>query len=51
MSTQAKIKAIAPWFGGKRSMAPMIADVLGDHRAYWEPFCGSMAVLFATKPS
>lgn len=51
MTTKAKLKAIAPWFGGKRTMAPMIADVLGEHRAYWEPFCGSMAVLFAKKPS
>ncbi len=47
----AKIKAIAPWFGGKRTMAPKIVDALGEHRAYWEPFCGSMAVLFAKKPS
>ncbi|NIP26654.1 MAG: DNA adenine methylase [Phycisphaerae bacterium] len=45
-----KIKAIAPWFGGKRRLAPLIADLLGRHRAYWEPFCGSMAVLFAKKP-
>ena len=51
MATQAKLKAIAPWFGSKRSMASLIVDVLGDHRAYWEPFCGSMAVLFAKKPS
>jgi DNA adenine methylase len=42
-----KITAIAPWFGGKRTMAPRIAAELGKHRAYWEPFCGSMAVLFA----
>lgn len=42
-----KIKAIAPWFGGKRNLAPRIVAELGDHRAYWEPFCGSMAVLLA----
>jgi DNA adenine methylase len=38
------IKAIAPWFGGKRTLAPRITAELGAHRAYWEPFCGSMAV-------
>lgn len=43
--TDMKIKAIAPWFGGKRTMAPIIVEELGKHRAYWEPFCGSMAVL------
>jgi len=40
-----KITAIAPWFGGKRTMAPTIVQQLGKHRCYWEPFCGSMAVL------
>ena len=42
-----KIKAIAPWFGGKRNIAPVIVDLMGKHKEYWEPFCGSMAVLFA----
>lgn len=46
-----KIKAIAPWFGGKRTLAPRIVEELGKHTAYWEPFCGSMAVLFAKEPS
>lgn len=41
------IKALAPWFGGKRNLAPRIVELLGDHRVYWEPFCGSCAVLFA----
>ena len=45
-----KIKAIAPWFGGKRNLAARIVELLGKHRVYWEPFCGSMAVLMA-KPS
>lgn len=45
-----KIKALAPWFGAKRTMAPRIVAELGPHRAYWEPFCGSMAVLLA-KPA
>jgi DNA adenine methylase len=42
-----KITALAPWFGSKRSMAPEIVEQLGPHRCYWEPFCGSMAVLLA----
>lgn len=46
-----KIRAIAPWFGGKRTMAPLIARQLGRHTQYFEPFCGSMAVLFAKEPS
>lgn len=45
-----KIKALAPWFGGKRNMAPLIVEIMGLHRVYWEPFCGSMAVLMA-KPA
>ena len=44
---EAKITAIAPWFGGKRTMAPDIVEELGPHASYWEPFCGSMAVLLA----
>jgi DNA adenine methylase len=39
------IRAIAPWFGGKRTIAPTIVRELGKHSAYWEPFCGSLAVL------
>jgi DNA adenine methylase len=48
--TEMKIKAIAPYFGGKRNLAPTIVKLLGSHNSYWEPFCGSMAVLFAKKP-
>jgi DNA adenine methylase len=46
-----KIKAIAPWFGGKRTLAPRIVQELGKHTQYFEPFCGSMAVLLAKAPS
>lgn len=42
-----KIKAILPYFGGKRTLAPQIVAELGQHNAYWELFCGSLAVLFA----
>jgi len=45
------ITAPVPYFGGKRTLAPLIAEELGKHSAYWEPFCGSMAVLFAKPPS
>jgi len=46
-----KVKAIAPWFGGKRTLAPAIVTQLGKHTQYFEPFCGSMAVLLAKPPS
>jgi len=46
-----KITALSSWFGGKRTLAPTIVEELGPHRAYWEPACGSMAVLFAKPPS
>jgi len=42
-----KIRALAPWFGGKRTLAPRIVRELGEHRAYDEPCCGSASVLFA----
>ncbi len=45
-----KVKAIAPWFGSKRNLAPEIVREFGPHRAYWEPFCGSMSVLLAKEP-
>lgn len=42
--------ALAPYFGAKRMQAPGIIEQIGDHQAYWEPFCGSMAVLLAKEP-
>lgn len=51
MSETPAITAIAPWFGSKRTLAPRIVAELGEHRAYWEPFCGSMAVLLAKPPA
>ena len=42
-----KIKALAPWFGSKRTLAPKIVQELGPHSSYWEPFCGSMAILLS----
>lgn len=32
-------------------MAPRVVQQLGRHTQYFEPFCGSMAVLFAKQPS
>lgn len=42
-----KITAIVPWFGSKRTLAPRIVAELGEHRCYWEPFCGSLAILLS----
>ncbi len=44
------IKALAPWFGGKRNLAPTIVAELGEHRVYWEPFCGGMPILLLKEP-
>lgn len=51
MTTAMKITAIAPWFGGKRTLAPRIVEALGEHSAYWDPFCGGLSVLLAKPPS
>lgn len=45
-----KIKAIAPWFGGKRTLAQEIATELGPHRVLWDMCCGSLAVTMACEP-
>lgn len=46
-----KVRSIVPWFGGKRSLASQIVAELGPHAQYFEPFCGSMAVLLAKPPA
>lgn len=46
-----KIKAIAPWYGSKRTLAPRIINQLGPHTTYVEPFAGSLAVLLAKTPA
>lgn len=46
-----KIKALAPWFGGKRTLGATIAAEFGPHRAYWGLCCGSLAVEFAKEPA
>lgn len=44
------IKALAPWFGGKRTLAPRIVAELGKHDYYAEGCFGSLAVVLA-KPA
>lgn len=39
-----KIGSIFPWFGGKHTLASDIVEELGEHKAYWDLFCGSLAV-------
>lgn len=51
IESEMKIGALAPWFGSKRTLAPVIVQELGKHRAYWEPMCASMAVLFGKPES
>ena len=47
-----QINALAPWFGGKRTMAPMIAAQLAAPgiKRVWVLFAGSMAVELALPP-
>jgi DNA adenine methylase len=45
------IKTLVPWFGNKRTLAPLIVAELGKHRSYFEPFCGGLAVLLAKPES
>lgn len=40
-----------PYFGGKMLVGPAIAALLPEHSHYVEPYCGSLAVLFAKTPS
>jgi DNA adenine methylase len=47
LDAAAKIKSVAPWMGGKRTLAPAIVTELGPHTQYYESFCGSLAVLLA----
>jgi DNA adenine methylase len=46
-----RINAIAPWMGSKRKLAKKINELLGPRDAYFEPFFGSGAVLFASPPA
>lgn len=50
MSSDMKVKAVAPWFGSKRILAPVIARELGRPKQFFDPFCGSLAVPLAMEP-
>lgn len=41
----APIKCVAPWAGGKRTLAPRIVELLGEHDTYVEPFVGGCSIL------
>ena len=49
MSTQVQFPF--PYFGNKSRCAPVVWGLLGDLKAYTEPFCGSMANLLLRPPS
>lgn len=45
------LRAPFAWFGGKRRIASLVWDALGDVDNYVEPFAGSLAVLLARPAS
>lgn len=45
------VGAVVPYFGAKRTLAPVIVAEFGEHAQYFEPFCGSCAVLLAKPPA
>jgi len=51
IADEPKLKAIAPWYGSKRTLAPEIVRQLGPHNYYFEGCAASMAVLFAKEPA
>lgn len=44
------LTTLLPWFGAKGRLAPTIVSELGHHTSYFEPFCGSCAVLLRKPP-
>ena len=45
------IATIAPWFGGKRTLAPRIVALMRPHRCYWEPFVGGISIPLFKPPA
>lgn len=46
-----KLKTPIGYYGGKQSLAVLIADMFPEHKLYCEPFLGGGAVFFAKKKS
>lgn len=46
-----QIRPPITYFGGKQMLATRIAEMLPPHKHYVEPYCGSLAVLLAKRPS
>ncbi len=46
-----KIRSLAPWFGGKRTLAADICEELGPHTQYFEPFAGGLSIIFTKQKS
>jgi len=42
-----KVRAILPYFGGKRTLADRIVAELGPHKSYWNPCVGGFCVELA----
>jgi DNA adenine methylase len=51
LTEEDRVKPPIPYFGGKMTIGPQIAALLPAHSHYVEPYCGSLAVLFAKPPS
>ncbi len=51
MTATPKIRSLAPWFGGKRTMAAAIVEELGPHTQYFEPFMGGCSILLSKPPA
>jgi len=45
-----KIKAIAPWFGAKRTIVKRIVEEIGRPKAFWDSMAGSLSVTLAMEP-
>lgn len=45
------MKTPISYYGGKQMLAPIILELIPEHRIYCEPFFGGGAVFFAKKPS
>ena len=43
--------SVIGYYGSKHSIAEQIVALMPEHRGYVEPFCGSLAVLAAKRPS